>query len=82
MSLGQPVLQRPGVLCHACFLPAAPGAAFRQTSVVFACGYAGLAMPVLGLGAALRVLPLPTGLWCFAAVTAALCAAAFALARR
>ncbi|WP_261164346.1 sugar porter family MFS transporter [Microbacterium sp. Marseille-Q6965] len=61
---------------------AVPGAAFRQTSLVFACGYAGLAMPVLGLGAALRVLPLPAGLWCFGAVTAVVCGGAFALARR
>lgn len=52
-------------------LSAAPAAAgFRQTSLVFAAAYSGLALPVIGLGLALRLLPTGIALWWFAGLAA------------
>ena len=54
----------------------APSAAFRQTALVFACAYLGLAVPVLGLGLALRVVPTEPAIWTFGAAAALVCAGA------
>jgi hypothetical protein len=47
--------------------------AFQQTSLVFGFAYLGLAVPVLGLGVSLVMLPVELTIWGFAALAAALC---------
>lgn len=54
-------------------IAATPDAAFRPTSLIFRSAYAGLSLPILGLGLAARTVPTQHAVWAFALLGAAVC---------